>query len=56
MSKQAESSSVNAPTKEETQPGLGILEDDDEFEEFVAQGSFCAIIMCKLYPSSRIMY
>jgi hypothetical protein len=41
MSKQTEPSSSNtAPTKEDTQPGLGILEDDDEFEEFVAQGPF----------------
>jgi len=37
MSKQAESSPTNAPTKEETQPTLGVLEEDDEFEEFAVQ-------------------
>lgn len=36
MSK-VESSSSN-PQKEETIPGLGVLEEDDEFEEFPVQG------------------
>jgi len=36
MSK-AESSSTNQPTKEDAIPGLGILEEDDEFEEFPSQ-------------------
>jgi len=36
MSK-AEISSANQPTKEETIPGLGVLEEDDEFEEFPVQ-------------------
>ena len=40
MSKAAEASSTNAPTKEETQPTLGVLEEDDEFEEFAVQGSY----------------
>jgi 26 proteasome complex subunit DSS1 len=38
MSKPAETASTNAPTKEETQPTLGVLEEDDEFEEFAVQG------------------
>jgi len=37
MSNAAETSSTNAPTKEETQPTLGVLEEDDEFDEFSAQ-------------------
>ena len=37
MSK-AESSSTNQPTKEDVIPGLGVLEEDDEFEEFPVQG------------------
>jgi len=37
MSK-VESSSSNQPTKEDTIPGLGVLEEDDEFEEFPVQG------------------
>lgn len=38
MSKQPEpSSTTTPPTKDESQPGLGILEDDDEFEEFAVQ-------------------
>jgi len=36
MSK-AESSSTNQQTKDETIPGLGVLEEDDEFEEFPVQ-------------------
>ena len=37
MSK-VESSSTNQPTKEDAIPGLGVLEEDDEFEEFPVQG------------------
>jgi len=36
MSK-TESSTTNQPTKDDAIPGLGILEEDDEFEEFPAQ-------------------
>ena len=32
-------SSTNQPTKEDTIPGLGVLEEDDEFEEFPVQGT-----------------
>ena len=34
-------SSTNQPTKEDAIPGLGVLEEDDEFEEFPIQGK-CA--------------
>jgi hypothetical protein len=34
-------SSTNQPTKEDAIPGLGVLEEDDEFEEFPVQGE-CA--------------
>ena len=37
MSK-VDSSSTNQPTKEDAIPGLGVLEEDDEFEEFPTQG------------------
>ena len=37
MSK-VDTSSTNQPTKEDAIPGLGVLEEDDEFEEFPVQG------------------
>ena len=37
MSK-VDNSSTNQPTKEDAIPGLGVLEEDDEFEEFPVQG------------------
>ena len=37
MSK-VEGSSSHQPTKEDAIPGLGVLEEDDEFEEFPIQG------------------
>ena len=42
MSK-VDSSSTNQPTKEDAIPGLGVLEEDDEFEEFPVQGE-CAYV------------
>jgi 26 proteasome complex subunit DSS1 len=42
MSK-AESSSTNQPTKEDVIPGLGVLEEDDEFEEFPVQGEYVRV-------------
>ena len=39
MSK-VESSSTSQPTKEDAIPGLGVLEEDDEFEEFPVQGKY----------------
>jgi len=41
------SSSTNQPTKEDAIPGLGVLEEDDEFEEFPVQGKHAHI------PSSK---
>lgn len=46
MSNATETSSTNAPTKEETQPTLGVLEEDDEFEEFGAQGLYMRNLIC----------
>jgi len=40
-SKTSESSkSAEQPAKPEAQPHLGVLEEDDEFEEFAVAGSF----------------
>ena len=39
-SKTAESSNSVQPAKPEAQPHLGVLEEDDEFEEFPVAGSF----------------
>jgi len=39
MSK-VDNSSTNQPTKEDAIPGLGVLEEDDEFEEFPVQGEY----------------
>ncbi|KAF9645090.1 hypothetical protein BDM02DRAFT_703570 [Thelephora ganbajun] len=35
--------STNPPAKEDTIPGLGVLEEDDEFEEFPFQGKHAYI-------------
>ena len=42
MSK-VDNSSTNQPTKEDAIPGLGVLEEDDEFEEFPVQGKYAHV-------------
>lgn len=46
MSKVDNSPTTNQPTKEDAIPGLGVLEEDDEFEEFPVQGEHPHVLPC----------
>ena len=43
--------STEPPKKDETVPHLGVLEEDDEFEEFAVQGELLCGVPCALKMS-----
>jgi hypothetical protein len=54
--KTAESSKVTEPAKQDAQPHLGVLEEDDEFEEFPVAGSFYHFQLLSLSDTILILF